>query len=117
MRIPEHEIKPWLLKAIPRAARYNTTSRPALIFGTGDSMVTSGEYTLISALYVEIDERIHRSLVEDALRALSREGRIRTFPESAQGDLSVHDRTLALRVARKFFPQQGCATGCGGGTV
>lgn len=91
------EVKEALVKMIPAAARHNSMIRPNPIFMATRAMIAGGEHTLIAALFAEIDETISRDMVETALRELAREGRVTTFPESAQGDLTEYDRMLALR--------------------
>lgn len=95
------QVKAELLKLIPAAAKHNTTMRPSPIFCASQATIECGSYTLISSLYVEIDERFTRRQIEEALVDLMHEGKIWTIPESAQGDLSEHDRRLALRVGNQ----------------
>jgi hypothetical protein len=90
-----------VLAAIPAARQHNRTMRPASMFGATDAMLDSDEYTIITALYIQLDDRYHRSEVEAALIALSRASKIGTCPTNAQGDLTEYDRTFALRTGNQ----------------
>lgn len=90
-----------VLAAIPAARQHNRTGRPASMFGATDAMLDSDEYTIITALYIQLDERYAKVEVEAALIALSRAGRIGTCPANAQGDLTEYDRMFALRTGNQ----------------